>query len=165
MANIIKVGNTVNGYTTTPDQSGALEIRTGLLAGGTPAITVDASQNVTLAANTTVAGNLAVTGTITGAAGLGVGQTWQNVLASRASGVTYTNTTGKPIMVSIYTNVNAANTIYWTFFVSGVMVLQAFGGGGASAYYYFPCVSVIPAGATYVFTSVGGGIASWAELR
>lgn len=165
MTNIIKAGSTVAGLTVTPDQSGALEIRTGMLAGGTPAITIDASQNVSFAANATVAGNLAVTGTITGAAGLGVGQTWQNVLASRASGTTYTNTTGKPIMVSIYTNVNASNTIYWNFVVSGVNVLQGFGGGGAAAYYYFPCVSVVPAGATYVFTSVGGGIASWAELR
>lgn len=35
---------------------------------------------------------------------IGVGQTWQNVTASRAFGVTYTNTTGKPIvlMISFY---------------------------------------------------------------
>ena len=30
---------------------------------------------------------------------IGVGQTWQDVTASRALGVTYTNTTGKPIHV------------------------------------------------------------------
>ena len=33
---------------------------------------------------------------------LGVGQTWQDVTTSRVAGVTYTNTTGKPIMVAHY---------------------------------------------------------------
>jgi hypothetical protein len=64
MANIIKVGNTVNGYTTTPDQSGALEIRTGPLAGGVTALTIDASQNATFAGNLNVLG--AVTGGVSG---------------------------------------------------------------------------------------------------
>lgn len=32
--------------------------------------------------------------------GIGVGQTWQNVSASRANATNYTNTTGKPIMVA-----------------------------------------------------------------
>lgn len=32
---------------------------------------------------------------------IGVGQTWQNVTSSRSSGTTYTNNTGKPIMVNI----------------------------------------------------------------
>jgi hypothetical protein len=32
---------------------------------------------------------------------IGVGQTWQNLLASRAAGTSYQNTTGRPIMVSI----------------------------------------------------------------
>ena len=31
----------------------------------------------------------------------GVGQTWQNVTASRVVGTTYTNTSGRPIMVSV----------------------------------------------------------------
>src|SRR5690606_12694984 len=33
--------------------------------------------------------------------GLGIGQTWQDVTASRASGVAYQNVTGKPIALSI----------------------------------------------------------------
>lgn len=33
---------------------------------------------------------------------LGVGQTWVDVTASRVAGVTYTNTTGKPITITIY---------------------------------------------------------------
>jgi hypothetical protein len=62
MANIIKAGSTVNGYTTTPDQSGILEFRTGQLAGGTTALTLDASQNATLAAALTVVGAITANG-------------------------------------------------------------------------------------------------------
>lgn len=40
----------------------------------------------------------------------GVGQTWQDVYASRVSGVTYTNTTGKPIQVSIFSGSNSTFT-------------------------------------------------------
>lgn len=35
------------------------------------------------------------------AGGIGVGQTWQNVKNNRSWGTTYTNTTGKPIMISV----------------------------------------------------------------
>jgi len=62
MANIIKAGSTVNGYTTTPDQTGILEFRTGQLAGGTTALTLDASQNATLAAALTVVGAITANG-------------------------------------------------------------------------------------------------------
>ncbi|MDN4149811.1 hypothetical protein QYE80_32880, partial [Pseudomonas tohonis] len=41
-------------------------------------------------------------GTPIAAAGLGYAQTWQSVTGSRALGVTYTNSTGRPIFVSIY---------------------------------------------------------------
>jgi hypothetical protein len=39
---------------------------------------------------------------------IGVGQTWQNVKASRAAGTSYQNTTGKPIMVAISVSNNTA---------------------------------------------------------
>lgn len=163
MANIIKAGNTVNGYTTTPDQSGALEIRTGLLAGGTPAISIDASQNVALAANATVAGNLTITGTVTGAVGLGVGQTWTNVSSSRAYSTTYTNSTSKPIMVSIFaTNLSAA-AASCRFYVGGVAI-GGFGmsqSGGIDNGGSF----VVPAGSTYQVTNTNFSAPTWFELR
>ena len=40
---------------------------------------------------------------------IGVGQTWQDVTASRAAGVTYTNSTGKPIQISIVINATGSN--------------------------------------------------------
>lgn len=42
------------------------------------------------------------------AGGVGVGQTWQNVVASRTQNTAYQNTTGKPIFVFIYTSGSAA---------------------------------------------------------
>ena len=159
MTNIIKAGSTVSGLTVSPDQSGALEIRTGMLAGGTPALTIDTSQNVALAANATVAGNLTVTGTVTGAAGLGVGQTWQNVKLSRALGTTYTNSTGKPISVMVGI-VNAAQ-VSWT--VDGVLI----GTNGDSGGYNNVITFIVPAGATYTGTTVSGtpSVQTWVELR
>lgn len=38
---------------------------------------------------------------------IGVGQTWQNVKASRTTGTSYQNTTGSPIMVFITTDATA----------------------------------------------------------
>jgi hypothetical protein len=64
MANIIKAGSTVAGFTVTPDQTGVLELRTGPLAGGATALTIDASQNATFAGNLNVLG--AVTGGVSG---------------------------------------------------------------------------------------------------
>ena len=43
------------------------------------------------------------------AAGIGVGQTWQDVGGSRLAGTSYRNTTGKPIMVAIRGNTNSTH--------------------------------------------------------
>ena len=53
--------------------------------------------------------------------GLGVGQTWQDLSGSRSTGVTYTNTTGKPIMVSLSMLYSAAGANLQTF-VDGVFI-------------------------------------------
>jgi hypothetical protein len=169
MANIIKAGNSAGGFAVTPDNTGALEIKTGAAAGGTTAIAIDASQNVTFANNSTVTGNLAVTGTVTatggvsGAAGLGVGQTWTNVSASRAYSTTYTNSTGKPIMVSVFSSTPAASAAVCSFFVNGAFV-GGFGmsqSGGISNGNTF----IVPAGSTYSVTATNFNAPTWNELR
>ena len=94
---------------------------------------------------------------------LGVNQTWQNVTASRTLGVTYTNTTGKPIVLMIsflgtgvsnwsYININGTGSIYWTNIYNT-------GAGGDSI--------IIPHGSTYEVSSGGDGvkIIHWLELR
>lgn len=67
MATVLKTGNATSGGSFTPDSTGILEIKTGTGA-GTTAVTVDASQNVTMAGGMTVTGNSTVTGdsTLTG---------------------------------------------------------------------------------------------------
>lgn len=94
---------------------------------------------------------------------IGVGQTWQNVSASRAYSTTYTNSTGKPIMVSIFaTNLTAA-AASCSFFVNGAFV-GGFGmsqSGGIDAGNTF----IVPAGATYSVTNTNFSSPTWNELR
>ena len=67
---------------------------------------------------------------------IGVGQTWQNVTSSRSSGTTYTNTTGRTIVVMLRTGRNNKD-----FFVNGV----AFNTWQEAATATF----IIPPGSTY----------------
>ena len=91
---------------------------------------------------------------------VGVGQTWQNVLASRAAATTYTNSTGRPIKV-LFTVTSATTTVTGT--VNGFTITI---GAGAGAYYniahYF---AVIPDGNTYSISAFPGGNQTWLELR
>lgn len=77
---------------------------------------------------------------------IGLGQTWQVV--TRVSGTTYTNSTGKPIMASMFSSVGNCTTI-----VNGVNV-AATGQYGTTV--------IIPNGATYSFTGTVSGVS---ELR
>lgn len=91
---------------------------------------------------------------------IGYNQTWQNVLSSRSSGGTYTNSTGKPIMVSVTASPTSNNqSISAT--VGGVslgsLTLTA---GYTSGGFQF----IVPSGATYV-VSTSGSFTVWAELR
>lgn len=80
---------------------------------------------------------------------LGVGQTWQDVSASRAVGTTYTNTTGRPIFVN-YVSTSAVTV---TIMIGGVSIASM----------YSPTTFIVPGGATYSITS--GTLQKWAELR
>ncbi len=100
---------------------------------------------------------------------LGVGQSWQNMTASRAIGVTYTNSTGKPIfifveLVNIYENVSAE---FGILLINSVEI--PFTGGGYNTYNTRKSANIsviIPNSATYKLTSQSGGaIANWSELR
>jgi hypothetical protein len=57
MATIIKAGNAAGGVGVTPDTTGTLQLKTGT-GSGTTALTIDASQNVSLAAALAVTGAL-----------------------------------------------------------------------------------------------------------
>lgn len=84
---------------------------------------------------------------------LGTGQTWVDVAASRTSGVTYTNTTTRPICVSIPETGDGDRGLY----VGGVLTAFARGADSDSTLF-----AIVPPGAQYIFS---GAFSSWAELR
>jgi hypothetical protein len=99
--------------------------------------------------------------------GVGTGsQTWQNVTASRVDGTTYTNTTGKPILVNLQGYTNSAGAAGVTGTCNGLIVAQTqpYAAGGA----YGGFVSfIVPNGATYsgTFSGTNGFLFRWTELR
>lgn len=94
---------------------------------------------------------------------MGVGQTWQDVTGSRVSGTTYTNTTGRPIMVSLYGQ-SSAGSQSQTITVNGIQVANSSMSTGA-AQTHGGASAVVPAGATYSCTLGFGTSNVWRELR
>lgn len=94
---------------------------------------------------------------------IGVGQTWLNVTASRALATTYTNTTGRPIMVSITAHDTAGGNLYIGLWVNGVKFAEQSDG----AYSRAQVTAIIPPGATYMVERLDSNdtITSWMELR
>lgn len=84
---------------------------------------------------------------------LGVGQTWQDVSAQRQAGVTYTNTTGRPIQLNVsFLRVGD----WWAYFeINGIVTKPSAGG-------YSP---IIPPNNTYKLIIKGMNNLVWLELR
>lgn len=94
-------------------------------------------------------------------AGLGIGQTWQDMSAYRSFGTTYVNTTGNPIMINISSsgNNNVTNRVSID---SGPFISFAEDRNGGNFVTARGNI-VIPAGSNYeVF---GGSFQDWWELR
>lgn len=134
--------------------------------------TPTAGDNTTKVATTafvkTAADAAAATGTAAAAAVEakvpGIGQTWQDVKASRTFSITYTNSTAKPI--TVYVN------IQWTSGVGAARLTvdginfdgPVFSGVNQTS----PVTAVIPPGGTYRLdgtNSIGFSILTWNELR
>ena len=92
--------------------------------------------------------------------GIGVNQTWQDVTASRTNNVTYTNTTGKPILVSIL-SVGGANCSV-EILVNGTRVQVS---TITTSYGMVSVSAIVPNGATYSNGSTWSGFSKWMELR
>lgn len=92
---------------------------------------------------------------------LWVWQTWQNVLSIRSPDVTYTNNTGKPIMISIYWNTSAGNSL--SLWVNWTII--AAGNSNATTWVAHTVTGIIPDGANYLFKTYNWTIYSWYELR
>jgi hypothetical protein len=113
------------------------------------------------------AADIATKGYVDGLAPLGVGQTWQDMILSRARDVVYQNTTSQPIMVNITIASSGANGSGGSCFVSSVASvgpwvvvgytknIGASNGAGVVSF-------VVPPGHWYYCNYT---IGSWAELR
>ena len=91
--------------------------------------------------------------------GLGDGQTWQNVLSSRANNVTYTNTTGRPI--AVYVSNGDGGGVTSMPYVDGLQLgrMAIYNTGAAISSF------IVPTGSTYKVYCEGLNPAIWYELR
>lgn len=92
---------------------------------------------------------------------IGVGQTWQNVTASRAVSTTYTNSTGKPILVAISTTLSTTQQLILT--VDGIEIFaNSYNGTSGNV----TVTGIVPNNSTYSVAPAGTvSIRTWAELR
>jgi hypothetical protein len=101
----------------------------------------------------------------TPAGGIGIGQTWQDVTGSRAAGTTYTNSTGKPIFISVF-GTGSPNSGVMSMTVDGVSLGQQGSAAVSSGVFYSTMTAIVPNGSTYRVNSVNNwSLGSWAELR
>lgn len=128
------------------------------------AATATSSTNVTGTVAIANGGTGQTTAALAGAAlgAIGVGQTWQNLIGSRSVGVTYTNTTGRPISVYAYSNAGPNLTI--TLTVGGVVV-SSYSTAGSGVSSQASVTGIVPDNTTYVVALSGVTLAAWSELR
>ena len=94
---------------------------------------------------------------------IGNSQSWVDVTGSRSCGVTYTNTSGKPIMVFVHIE---GGTILVVPYVGGVKLGESkstYNSGSPDVFVTF----IVPGGATYLVTRSDSGntATTWTELR
>lgn len=142
------MGDFMSGFVVAGDSSGAITLVAPDVAG---------TNTVTLPAAT---GTAALTSDV-----IGIGQTWQNVGASRSSGTTYTNSTGRTIMVAI-TGLITGSVPFTDWFEVGGVVVSRVGGVGSTANMPAYVYAIVPPAATYRLNTVSGvAFNYWSELR
>ncbi|RWR44558.1 hypothetical protein EOW65_18605 [Sinirhodobacter ferrireducens] len=92
--------------------------------------------------------------------GVGEGQTWQNVAASRSIGTAYQNTTGRPITVLVQGGNSGSGSLQIS--ADGVSYLIVAEVGGSQ---YIQVSAVIPSGHYYKVIGTSINNARWCELR
>jgi hypothetical protein len=98
---------------------------------------------------------------------IGIDQTWQNVTASRAMGTTYTNDTGKPIMLIARADRSGVSTSGIGITISDVGVIPICYGTNSNGGNTAVGSIIIPIGATYVLSVISEALTSFTiwELR
>ncbi len=133
-------------------------------------------ENVASASKLATARNIALSGAVTGSAnfdgsgniniattlqqGLGVGQTWQDMKAARSKSTTYTNTTGKPIVVKVVGLANPGGTHNRGYI--GGSINDIFSSNSNST---GTLTLVVPSGENYMVEGDNLTILHWMELR
>ena len=128
----------------------------GLSVGGLPTGVINSTNIV----DATIAqGDLA-----TAITPIGVGQTWQSVTGSRAIGTTYTNSTGRTIVVIVSGTGGGANGL-WAVTINSAVTY--FTPSTYTASVWTACEFIVPSGQTYVLTNQGSNatLQNWSELR
>jgi hypothetical protein len=159
--NVAITGGTITGL------SSALPVASG----GTGATTSTGSGANVLGTSPTISSPTISSGSITfsdsstqasSVSVLGIGgsaQTWQALIGSRNSGTSYTNSTGKPIMV-VFNNQSSGTSTY-TIVVQGITIVNTNAIGNTATYTF-----IVPIGASYSITWTNGGSnLTWSELR
>lgn len=91
---------------------------------------------------------------------IGIDQEWESVLGSRSDGVTYYNTSDKPIeMILEGWGTSGAGTVT----IGGILIATLNGEGSAEELYHLSVI--IPAGSSYVVDFGSQTITRWMELR
>ncbi len=110
-----------------------------------------------------IGSGLSLSGSDLKALSVGVGQTWQDVTASRAKATTYTNSTGKPVEVNVTVLSNSAVDTGYSLLVDSVerSVFKNVNTSDSQC----TLVAIVPNGSTYRVNSTGTAIQRWCELR
>ena len=97
---------------------------------------------------------------------LGVGQTWQDVAVDRDFSITYTNSTQKPIFISILLNGSLSNRLGARFLIDDVIITDQLGENANGDSETKSIDLIIPINSTYRLENfLGTNVAKWYELR
>ena len=148
-------GTPNTGAFTTLSTSGLATLNSLTVSGATTLVTPNLGTPSTLVGTN-------ITGTSNALnAGIGVNQTWTNVLASRAANTTYTNSTGKSIFVMV--SLSSVSSSISSITINGTITSQITSNNGSSQ--IIPVSFIVPNGQTYAVVVGVGSLNNWMELR
>ena len=91
---------------------------------------------------------------------IGIGQTWQDLGASRSINITYTNTTGKPIQI-LLSRLGSGAFRTDTLLIDGVVAIEQVANANTTGMFFS---AIIPNGSTYRINAINA-YPKWFELR